>query len=150
MDRIYPTQPTSCTFAQYSQQASSSTNNIQGSVYVRIMVFTRQIQNRITFSLVAATDNLLGCWMHYARFGGPQSRERRIESKMIWAQYPTVPSLFAAPDRRRKDASAGGGGGGGGAAAGSIQQAAAAAEAKGEKGSERASEQQSLCNRMWM
>jgi len=69
---------------------------------------------------------------------------------MIWPQYPTVPSLFAAPDRRRKDASAGGGGGGGGAAAGSIQQAAAAAEAKGEKGSERASEQQSLCNRMWM
>ena len=94
MDRICPTQPTSCTFAQYSQQASSSTNNIQGSVYVRIMVFTRQIQNRITFSLVAATDNLLGCWMHYARFGGPQSRERRIESKMIWAQYPDCSKPF--------------------------------------------------------
>jgi len=66
---------------------------------------------------------------------------------MIWPQYPTVPSLFAAPGRRRRKREMhrqtrcgwGGevaGGGGAAAAAGSIQRAAA--EAKGEKGSERA------------
>ena len=31
-----------------------------GLIYVRTMVFIHQIQNRITYSLVAATDNLLG------------------------------------------------------------------------------------------
>jgi len=61
---------------------------------------------------------------------------------MIWPQYPTVPSLFAAPDRRRKDASAGGGGGGGGAAAGSIQHSRRQQRPK-QKGRKEASERAS-------